>query len=77
MLEVNKGIFRPQDAPHLLTRNDSTVGFQKQAQQLKWLFLNTDGDAGSSQVTAAQIDFVMTEASPHRTGTRGSHPKPR
>ena len=56
MLEVDKGIIRPQSDAQLLTSNNSPFAFQQQPKNLERLLLNPNRSSlRCTQVTAAQI----------------------
>jgi hypothetical protein len=53
VLEVDKGVFRPECGAQLLARNHFSVGLQKHAQYLEGLFLDGYAYALFSQLTSA------------------------
>ena len=77
MVEVNKGIGRPQFAAQFLP-GDYLAGLSKQTNKYsEGLFLQLDLDAIFSQFACAQVEFEVTKANGSRlAGDRHGHFSP-
>jgi hypothetical protein len=61
MVEIDKGIFRPEALAKFFTSDDFARGFQENGQKQKRLFLEPDSAALSSQLASPQIYLEICE----------------
>jgi len=62
MIEINKGVRRPEPIPQLFTCNHRAWMFHKQAQDLEWLFLEFYLDSALPQFTCTNVNLEDSES---------------
>jgi hypothetical protein len=77
MLEVDKGVSRPQPVPQFAARHEFARPLQKGRQQVKRLILEVQPDAGLSQLAGADVQLEGIEPDEMGSRNRGlNHSRP-
>jgi hypothetical protein len=62
VVEINKGVLRPQESPELFPGYEFSGAIQQDGQDLQRLILNADAHSRLAQLTSAEVNLKIAEA---------------